>query len=439
MATLMSLVDQMLPPSSSGGEAPGGAAAPKAPAQSPGGKVLGGLLSKVTWRPDGSAVVPGMAPMNPQAFSEWLSREARENAISDEEMQGLLKSNNLGFSGGNGRWAVSGPQKGGASSGGGAITAGPAAVGGGATMTGGGGGGGGYAGGGGGGAASVGGGSAGSSGKTSGGIPWGGGGGGGGGVTTVTGSGGGGSSGGAAPFDPRAPLGLNPGAPAPVVGGAAQFHSNTFGSAGDPFAGIGPNSSAQDIAIALARKQAANQDAARQTYGGAYDAYQSDPTLQAARGLAGQLAANPFSLDDATKAKIQGQATSAIGQRAGRLETAARERAASVGGLRSGAADDRVYAIQAGAARDATNAERGLDIEQATRRPAELTSALAAVGGFGGQDAAGRTNISTGYADKVLGQTSILGDALLTGPLLSGGQQPAAVGGYTPVSFGYRI
>lgn len=440
MATLMSLVDQMLPPSESGGAAPGTAAAPQAASQSPGGKALAGILAKITWRPDGSVVVPGLPPMNATAFSEFLSRSARENAIPDSEMEGLLRGAGLGFSGGGGRWAVSGPQKGGAAGGGASVGAAP--TGGGQTAVGGGGGsygggGGGYGGGGGG--AAVGGGASGSAGKTSGGIPWGGGGGGGGGVTTVVGSGGGGAGGGAPPFDPRAPLGVNPGPRSPVVGGAAQFHSNTFGSAGDPFAGIGPNSSAQDIAIAIARKQDANQEAARQTYGGAYDAYQSDPTLQGARGLASQLAANPFSLDDATKAKIAGATTTAIGQRAGRLETAARERAASVGGLRSGAADDRVYSIQAGAARDATNAERALDVEQATRRPAELASALSAVGGFGGQDAAGRTNIATGYADKVLGQTSIMGDALLTGPLLAGGRPPAQVGDYTPLNFGYRL
>lgn len=442
MATLTNFLDQFMPPDVAGYGAEGPDSAPganieagpaKPAAQSPGGKVLGGILSKVTWR-DGMAVVPGQPPMKPEAFSEWLSRNARENAIPDAEMQGLLKGAGLGYSGGNGRWSVSGPQKGNTSSGGGASVGG-LPTGGAQTAAGGGGAaGGGYGGGG----ASVGG-SSGSAGKTSGGIPWGGGGGGSGGVTTVSGSGGGSANGGAAPFDPRAPLGLNPGPRSPVVGGSAQFHSNTFGSAGDPFAGIGPNSSAQDIAMALARKQDANQDAARQVYGGAYDAYQSDPTLQGARGLAGQLAANPFSLDDATKAKISGQTTSAIGQRAGRLETAARERAASVGGLRSGAADDRTYAIQAGAARDATNAERGLDIEQATRRPAELAGALSAVGGFGGQDAAGRTNISTGYADKVLGQTSIMGDALLTGPLLAGGQKPAQVGGYTDLNFGYRL
>ena len=123
MATLMSLVDQMLPPSESGGAAPGTAAAPQAASQSPGGKALAGILAKITWRPDGSVVVPGLPPMNATAFSEFLSRSARENAIPDSEMEGLLRGAGLGFSGGNGRWAVSGPQKGGASSGGAAANA----------------------------------------------------------------------------------------------------------------------------------------------------------------------------------------------------------------------------------------------------------------------------------------------------------------------------
>jgi hypothetical protein len=228
---------------------------------------------------------------------------------------------------------------------------------------------------------------------------------------------------GGTPFDPKAPLGLDPskfsGSP---VGGNPDFRSNTFPSAGDPFAGIGPNSSAQDIALALAKKQFANQQASLGIYGGLYDKYQSDPTLAGARGLAAQLAADPFSLSDSTVSRIAGRGIDAIGQRAGRLSQAAADRSAASGVSRGGAAGDEQYRVATNAANQAGGLERNLAIEQATRRPGELASAIGTVGQFGLNDAAGRNALGTGVADRVLGQTSILGDALLAGPLLAGGK-----------------
>jgi hypothetical protein len=227
------------------------------------------------------------------------------------------------------------------------------------------------------------------------------------------------------PFDPTKPLGLDPSKfPGTPVGGSPQFRSGTFPSAGDPFAGIDKNSSAQDVAMALAKKQYANQQASLGIYGGLYDAQGSDPSLQGARGLAGQLAANPFSLDDVTKSRIAGRSIDQIGQRAGLLQTQAADRAAASGTSRGGGAEDAAYRIQQNAANQAGGVERGLDIEQATRRPGELASALGAVGQFGLNDVGQKVGIGRGAADNVLGQTSILGDALLTGPLLAGGAQP---------------
>lgn len=397
------------------GDMPSGVWAPASPQGSPGAQAFTRWMGSVKRRPDGLWTVPGIAPIDDAAMSRMIEQQRQDWGLSTDEVGDLLGKAGYSFarntstggwtltpSGPSGRDPAppySPPAPGTPGSGDTRGTGGPTFPGGPGM------------------------GSPGSPGrhgtqldgnpgwpgqppsKTGGRT---------GAFTDTFGGGGGG-------FDPSAPLGLDPskfsGSP---VGGNPIFRSGTFPSAGDPFAQIGPNSSARDVAMALAKKQLANQQASLGIYGGLYDQYQTDPTMQGARGLAGQLAADPFSLSDQTLSRIAGQGIDAIGQRAGRLEAAAAGRSAAAGMGRSGGAEDARYRIQANAANQAGNLERNLAVEQATRRPQELASALGAVGSFGGQDAAARRDIGMGAADRVLGQTSILGDALLAGPLLSG-------------------
>jgi hypothetical protein len=126
--------------------------------------------------------------------------------------------------------------------------------------------------------------------------------------------------------------------------------------------------------------------------------------------------------------RILGKQADTIGQNYARLQGQAADRAAASGTTRSGGAQDAQSRLQINAIRDLGDAQRNLLVEQATRRPQELQSALGAGGSFGARDVAQGTGIATGAADAIHGQTSMMGDALLSGVLMGGGPPPIRIG-----------
>lgn len=239
----------------------------------------------------------------------------------------------------------------------------------------------------------------------------------------------GGGGGGATNIDPNAPLGFPGGGPGSgPVGGSDAFRSNTFPGVGSILEGIDENSSLNDIIRNIVTRQESNRDAALGIYGGAYDLQRNDPTLQGTRARAQELLANPFSLDDRTVQRIHGTQHEKIGQTYAKAAQNSADRAAARGAGRGGlqAAQQDRFAINA--EKDSANALRGLQIEQATRRPQELASAINTAGGFGQSDVGQAAGIAQGAANNVYGQTSIMGDALLSGVLMGGGPQPIKIG-----------
>lgn len=230
-------------------------------------------------------------------------------------------------------------------------------------------------------------------------------------------------------IDPNRPLGLDPshGAPAGFRGGSGAFGAEgagVFPGPGSVLEGIGPNSTLNDVIMNIVKRQEANRDAALAIYGGTYRNYQNDPTLQGARGRAQELLANPFSLDDQTVDRIMGRQQELIGQNYQRLGQQAADRAAASGVGRSGLAQAQQDRFAINAQRDLGNTQRGLLVEQATRRPQELAQAVQVGGGFGQSDVSQGAAISTGAANQIHGNTSIMGDALLSGVLMGGGPPP---------------
>lgn len=263
--------------------------------------------------------------------------------------------------------------------------------------------------------------SSGPAGRQSSGASWGGGGGGGGTTTIVPG---GGAGGGVTQINPNAPLGLKPSA-----GGAAGYTPGTqgaagvFGNPGSVLTGLNEKSTLNDVIMNIVKRQEANRDAALATYGGALKTAENDPVMQGSRARAMDVLNNPFSLDDATVSRILGAQTDLIGQNFARLGQQSADRAAAAGMGRSGDAQLDQDRLAINAVKGVGDAQRGLLVEQATRRPAELQASLASAGEFGMRDVGQRTGIATQAADHVYGQTSILGDAMLTGALM-GGQAP---------------
>lgn len=396
-----------------------GEAAAKAGKSDPNQSSTARLLAGAKRRADGSWVVPGVsAPMDDKAFKELLERNVQVdmNYVSIEELAPILKKAGVSFSSSGGGFSVTGlpgagsTTIGSAPAGGGTPLGAPAApapapIGGGGRTTGGGGG-----------SVPVGGG--GPAGHSSGGASWGGGGGGGGSTTIIPGGGG---ATGVTSIDPNKPLGLDPSKGAPAGFQQGSFgQPGVFGSPGSVLQGLGPNSTLNDVIMNIVKRQEGNRDAALSTYGGALRTAETDPTLQAARGRAQDVLNNPFSLDDATVSRILGAQADTIGQNTARLKQMSADRAAAMGVGRGGGAASDAFRLDVNGVKSLGDAQRGLLVEQATRRPKELQAALAAGGDFGFRDVAQRTGIATGAADNVLGQTSILGDAMLSGMLLGG-------------------
>lgn len=221
-------------------------------------------------------------------------------------------------------------------------------------------------------------------------------------------------------IDPNKALGLDPsrGGPAGTVGGT--YGADVYPGAGSILTGINKNSSLNDVIMNIVKRQEANRDAALKTYGGAYNEQKNDPVLQGSRQRAQDVLANPYSLDDQTVSRILGSQADTIGQNFGRLKQNSADRAASMGVGRGGMASTDQDRLDINAVKSLGDAQRGLLVEQATRKPGELQASLASAGDFGMRDVGQRTGISTQAADSVYGQTSVLGDALLSGVLMGG-------------------
>lgn len=419
-------------PLTSGPTPAGGESVPQSTTTNPALSSTARLLSSARRRSDGAWEVNGQPPMNDDAFKALVERHVTTDLMTGDTIEGLqpyLEQAGIQFSSTGGTFRVTGlPNAGGVSVGGATATGGSAAASPSPATSGSGGS---YAGGG----VPIGGGGGGSAGysyRGGAGDGWGGGGG----APAATSVSLPGGSTGATQIDPNAPLGLDPrgGAPAGPRGGT--YGADVFAGPGSVLEGIGPGSTLNDVMMNVVKRQEANRDAALRTYGGAYREAKDDPVLQGARGRALDVLANPFSLDDDTVARILGKQADTIGQNFNRLKGMAADRAAASGVGRSGLAAAEQDRLDINAVKSLGDAQRGLLVEQATRRPRELQASLASAGDFGYRDVGQRTGIATGAADHVYGQTSILGDALLSGVLMGGG--PPAINVASPYQ-GYLL
>lgn len=223
------------------------------------------------------------------------------------------------------------------------------------------------------------------------------------------------------------PLGMSFGSSQPQ-GGDPRFSNNGyFPNAPSITEGLGPDSTVGDAISNVISSQEASRNAALGIYAGVSRGQQDDPTLQGARGLAADLQANPFSLDDRTIQRIQGQQGDLIGRNAQRLSRLSADRSAAQGMGQSGMAERAQERIQTNAGRQLGDAQRGLLVEQATRRPQELAQAMQSTGQFGLSDYGQRAGIDLGAADQIHGQSSFMGDALVSGLLMGGGPPPINV------------
>jgi hypothetical protein len=267
-------------------------------------------------------------------------------------------------------------------------------------------------------------------------------GGGGGGVDITRGAGGGAdaaaASGGGGEFagpgdqsiDPNAALGLDFGSAAGgIEGGRSDFvDPGAFGRPTPFTEGLGPDATLNDILLGAMGEQRAGRDLALGISGGLASGFEENELRRAAESGALDLVNNPFSLDDQTIARIQGQQGDLIGRNAERLQQASAARAASSGISRSGiqnAAQDR---IDINAARQLGEAQRGLLVEQATRRPQEQAQALAAGSNVLGSQQQQRGQIARGAIDT-LGNTSLSADAAVLGTLAAGGTPQVNIAG----------
>lgn len=223
---------------------------------------------------------------------------------------------------------------------------------------------------------------------------------------------------GAPPMDFNAPMGLDfAGARARTPATNPQtepFNSRTFPGPGSLTQGLDRNSTANDALLNLVRKQERGRDQALGIYGGLYDTYMDDSVRGSMRGMADQLGANPFSLDDQTVSRILGSQADMIGSSAGRMEQLSRDRMAAQGGLGSGQAQDQQDRIDINAGRQLGDAQRGLLVEQATRRPQELQSAMGATANVLQQDQSARERMGAGAANMLANQ-DMTADSLLMG------------------------
>lgn len=257
---------------------------------------------------------------------------------------------------------------------------------------------------------------------------------GGGGMAIDTGGGGAGGP----SIDPNAPLGIDFSRDGGinVQEGDPRFSSDLFPRQGDITEGLDQNSSLYDVMLNAIRTQQGQQDAALGIAGGMLSEYEADPLRGSLRQSAGDLLSNPYSLDDATVNRMLGQQGDLIGQNLERQRALSAGRAASTGVSRSGMQQADQDRLGINAANQLAGAQRGLLIEQATRRPTELANAMRASGGVLQQDQNTLERLGE-RGVNILRDTDITGDAAVLGTLASG-QSPQiniARGGHTgPVS-----
>jgi hypothetical protein len=258
-----------------------------------------------------------------------------------------------------------------------------------------------------------------------------------GGGTTVNESGGGGISvgvggggnGAGPPIDPNAALGVGfGGAEGSFTPGDQRFNDPSVFNTPDSFtAGLDENASLNDILLGAMGEQRATRDAALGIQGGLAGSFEDNAIRQQNEQNALELGANPFSLNDDTISRIQGRQTDLIGQNTERLQQASAARAASSGISRSGiqaAEQDRFDIAGAG---QIAESQRGLLVEQATRRPQELGAAIN-VGNDTLQQQQGARERIAGGAVNILANSNPTADAALLGTLANGGTPQINIG-----------
>jgi hypothetical protein len=234
--------------------------------------------------------------------------------------------------------------------------------------------------------------------------------------------GGGGGADSPPPIDPNAPLGLDfGGAAGSVLPGDQRYNDSSVFSTPKAFTeGLGKDASLNDILLGAMGEQRATRDAALGISGGLATGFENNPLRAQAEQNALSLGANPFSLDDRTIQRLQGQQGELIGRNAERLQQTQNDRAAAQGITRSGVNQAQNDRISINANRQLGDAQRGLLVEQATRRPQELASATNLVNDTLQQQQAARERIAGG-AIGTLQNTDITGDAAILGTLAGGG------------------
>ncbi len=251
------------------------------------------------------------------------------------------------------------------------------------------------------------------------------GGGGGGSTTTERGGielGGGGGDGGGPPIDPNLPLGIDfDAARGGYSPGDQRFSDPSVFGRPTPFTeGLDQNATLNDILLGAMGEQRATRDLALGISGGLASTFEDSALRGGAEQGALGLMANPFSLDDATIQRIQGQQGELIGRNAERLGQASADRAASAGISRSGMQQADQDRIGINAARQLGDVQRGLLVEQATRRPQEIAQAVNLGSDVLQQQQGARERIAGGAIQTLQG-TNLTGDAAVLGTLASGG------------------
>lgn len=268
---------------------------------------------------------------------------------------------------------------------------------------------------------------------------------GGGSTTTTSGGGGieigtgGGGNGAGPPIDPNAPLGTDfGGAEGRINPGDQRFNdAGVFDRPGSFTEGLGPDASLNDILLGAMGEQRATRDAALNIQGGLGRTFEDSALRQSNEQNALALGANPFSLDDQTVSRIMGQQGDLIGQNTERLQQSSAARAASQGISRSGIQHADQDRIDIAGAQQLGDAQRGLLVEQATRRPKELEAATRLGTDTLDQQMRQRESIAGG-AVNILSQSNPTADAALLGTLAQGGTPQIRIADGNPLNpFGY--
>lgn len=174
---------------------------------------------------------------------------------------------------------------------------------------------------------------------------------------------------------------------------------------------------------------------------GMFGGYNSDPNVQANRGLVGQLLSNPYSLNDQVVSQMRGQITDRANQQGNNLADYARQRAASMGTGRDEGERQAMSAYRS-AANQAAEGSRQLDVQRAVQNGQDIRSAIQSGGQQTSTDWQHQQAIAGG-ALQSLGNAQFSGDAFLQSALAAAGAQSAQNGNrgpeirydYTPPSF----